>query len=118
MPQIISGKEGEEIAIALLKSKGYRILAVNWRFKHLEIDIISQIKDVLVFVEVKSRGSDVFGTPESFVNKAKQQKLIRAAHEYIKQNDIQLECRFDIVAVTVSGNKTEHIEQAFYPAMK
>ena len=111
---IETGKNGEEQAIVFLKKAGYQVLASNWRFKHLEVDIIAQDKKELVIIEVKTRQNDVFGTPESFVNKDKQRKLIKAAHEYIMQNNIDLEVRFDIVSVVTSTNKVYHIKNAFY----
>jgi putative endonuclease len=66
------GIEGEEIARKHLLKKGYEILDINWRFKKLEIDIISKQADTIVFVEVKTRSNDVFGDPEVFVTKKKQ----------------------------------------------
>ncbi len=112
------GKNGEEQAVSFLKNLGYQILALNWRFKHLEVDIIAQDGKELVIAEVKTRASDFFGTPESFVNKDKQSKLIRAAHEYIIQNNLDLEVRFDIVSVTTSTKKVHHIKNAFYVGLK
>jgi len=112
------GKNGEEQAAEFLKTLGYQVLALNWRVKHLEVDIIAQDGKELVIAEVKTRASDFFGTPESFVNKEKQRKLIRAAHEYIIQNNIDLEVRFDIVSVTTSTKKVHHIKNAFYVSLK
>src|ERR1700758_2766015 len=94
-----TGKTGEEQAAAFLKEMGYTVLDTNWRYKHLEIDIIARDKKELVIAEVKTRANDVFGTPESFVTKDKQLKLIKAAHEYIIQNNIELDVRFDIISV-------------------
>jgi putative endonuclease len=118
MPKTIeTGKQGEEQAAAFLKQAGYTILELNWRYKHLEIDIIAQQGNELIIVEVKTRQSDTFGAPESFVTKDKQQKLIKAAHEYIIQNNLELDCRFDIVSVITSTNKVYHIENAFYAGL-
>jgi putative endonuclease len=108
------GKDGEEQAVEFLKKSGYLVLACNWRFKHLEVDIVAQDNKELVIVEVKTRQSDVFGTPESFVTKDKQRKLMKAAHEYIMQNNLDLEVRFDIVSVITSTKKVYHIKNAFY----
>jgi len=115
---IETGKNGEEQAAAFLKTQGYQILALNWRVKHLEVDIIAQDANELVMVEVKTRASDLFGSPESFVTKEKQRKLIKAAHEYILQHHLDLEVRFDIVSVITSGNKVHHIKNAFYPGLR
>src|SRR3989442_652964 len=78
-----AGQKGEEQAIGYLRGIGYRILHVNWRYKKLEIDIIAQNDEFLVIVEVKTRKNAVFGEPETFVTKLKQQKIIRATHHYI-----------------------------------
>jgi len=111
------GKNGEEQAVAFLKNAGYTILHKNWRFKHLEIDIIAQHGNEIIIVEVKTRATDFFGTPESFVNKDKQRKLLKAAHGYIVTHNIDSEVRFDIVAVVTSNNKVYHIENAFYAGL-
>ena len=118
MPKTIeTGKAGEEQAAAFLKEAGYTILALNWRYKHLEVDIIAQKGNELIIAEVKTRATDVFGTPESFVTKDKQRKLIKAAHEYIMQQNIDLEVRFDIISVITSTNKVQHIPNAFYAGL-
>ena len=114
---IETGKNGEEQAVAFLKNAGYTILHQNWRFKHLEIDIVAQHNNELIIVEVKTRASDFFGTPESFVNKEKQRKLLKAAHGYIVTHNIDAEVRFDIVAVVTTSNKVYHIENAFYAGL-
>ncbi|MDP1803020.1 MAG: YraN family protein [Bacteroidota bacterium] len=114
------GIEGEKIAKKHLLDKGYAILQQNWRFKKLEVDIIASYKNLIVFVEVKSRSTSDFGEPELFVTKKKQGFLVSAAHEYLVSNDIELECRFDIVSVLQNNNKisVKHLEGAFYPSIK
>jgi putative endonuclease len=113
------GNLGEEIAISYLLKHGYEILDKNWRFKHLEVDIIARINGVLVIVEVKLRASNAFGAPEEFVTKAKQKKVIKAAHYYIIENNIQSETRFDIISIIQNANQleVEHIPAAFYPGL-
>ena len=84
MPQTFqTGQKGEQQATAFLKELGYEILHINWRHKHLEIDIIAKNNDFLVIVEVKTRKNADFGAPETFVTKAKQRKIIRAANEFV-----------------------------------
>ncbi len=111
------GRLGEEFALHLLVSKGFKILATNWRFRKDEVDIIAKDDSFLVIVEVKTRSTNYFGEPYTAVNKKKQGFLIRAANAYIEKNNIDLECRFDIVSVVFAENKhqIEHIEDAFYP---
>ena len=111
------GKNGEEQAAEFLEKLGYQILALNWRVKHLEVDIVAQDGKELVIVEVKTRATDFFGTPESFVDKDKQRKLIKAAHEYIFQYNVDLEVRFDIISVITSTKKVYHIKNAFYAGL-
>ena len=86
----------------------------------LEIDIIAQIKDILVFVEVKTRLNEEHGDPEDAVTLKKQRFLIRAANYYILEKDLNLESRFDIITVLTENNKTivKHLPAAFYPIVK
>lgn len=113
------GKQGEEIARQYLSDKGYKILQCNWRFGSDEIDIIAQKNDMLVIVEVKTRQTNFFGEPEEAVTKSKQKFLIRATDMYIKQRNIDMETRFDIVSVVISYGQVmiNHIEDAFYPTL-
>lgn len=112
-----TGNKGEELAVTYLTNKGYSIKETNWRFKNLEADIIATINNTLVIAEVKTRRSNYFGEPETFVNRQKQKNLIKAAHEYIQRYTIDLEVRFDIISVILTENETKinHIEDAFYP---
>ena len=111
------GIEGEEIACALLRDKGYHIAERNWRYGKLELDIIAKKKDTLVVVEVKTRTSDYHGDPEDFVSRSKQKHIIKATNEYILQKDLNLETRFDVIAIIMNGKDTtvKHLENAFYP---
>ena len=116
----ILGVEGEKIAKKQLLEKGYIILQENWRYKKYEVDLIASFKDLLVIVEVKTRSSAEFGDPELFVTKQKQRFLIAAANEYLVSNNIDLECRFDIISVLQLNNtfSVKHLEGAFYPSLK
>lgn len=114
----LTGKKGEEMATDYLLQKGYTVLETNWRFLNLEADIIAKIGKTLVIVEVKTRKSNYFGEPESFVNKQKQKNLIKAANAYIERNELDLEVRFDIVSVVLNDEAAiKHIEDAFYPLL-
>ncbi len=110
------GKLGEELAIEFLQKKGYSILETNWTFQKAEIDIIAQKDNILAVVEVKTRSSVDFGLPQDFVNPKKMQLLVKAANEYVVQNDLDVEVRFDIIAIHKEKQKfnIEHIEEAFY----
>jgi putative endonuclease len=115
----IQGLEGEKTARKYLLDQGFQILERNWRFKKYEVDIICKKDETMVFVEVKTRKSNTFGEPEMFVSKQKQRFLIAAAHQYLTQYNIELESRFDIIAIiSLNNNQTvKHLEGAFYPGL-
>lgn len=113
------GQKGEELARLHLKKKGYDIVKTNWHFGKDEIDIIARHDDTLVFVEVKTRRSSDFGSPETFVTKKKQSFMVRAANSYFDRYKIDLEGRFDVISVVLSPTqcRINHIERAFYPTL-
>ena len=114
----VKGKEGENLATEYLMQKGYRIMQRNVTFKKNEIDIIAIDKNEIVFVEVKERATDMFGSPYEKVNKKKQELIIKVADNYIIRNNINLEARFDIVSIVNIDSeepKIEHIINAFSP---
>jgi putative endonuclease len=113
------GKAGEELAVAELKKMGYEILYTNWRFGNDEVDIIAKESDMIVFAEVKTRQTNFFGEPETFVNKKKQLFLIRAANKYAEKFDIYNEFRFDIVSVLFNSKQQDVkvIKDAFQAGM-
>ena len=115
-----TGDWGEEQAVNYLKNQNYIILETNWRFKKLEVDIIAQTGNYIVFVEVKTRGSDEFGEPETFVSLKKQRFIVEAANNYIISNNISLEARFDIVSILFNNKRfvINHLPDAFYPMVK
>lgn len=110
------GKLGEDLSVDFLQKKGYTILETNWVFQKAEIDIIAQIENTLVIVEVKTRSSIDFGSPQDFVKPSKIQLLVKATNQYVISNDLDLEIRFDIIAISKKGKKfeIEHLENAFY----
>ncbi len=109
------GKKGEELAVNHLLQKGYKILETNWRYLKAEIDIIAQKENILAIVEVKTRSTDVISAPEDAVNQKKIKLLVSAANEYVIQNDLDVEVRFDIIAILIKGNvySITHAEEAF-----
>jgi putative endonuclease len=70
-----------------------------------------------VIAEVKTRKTNYFGEPESFVTRQKQKNLIKAANEYILLNTLDLDVRFDIVSVVMNSSTVNHIEDAFSPLL-
>lgn len=110
------GKKGEEEAVIYLEKKGYDIIETNYTFQKAEIDIIAKLGNILAIVEVKTRSSLDFGLPQDFVKPKKIQLLVKAVNEYVIANDLDVEVRFDIIAIHQNGNTAdiEHIEDAFY----
>lgn len=113
------GKSGEQLAVDLLKQKGYTILETNWRSGKFEIDIIAQTDKQLIIAEVKTRTSNFLMEPEAAVTKDKRRMLIRAADIYVQRNNIELEVRFDIISIVIAKEqfRINHIEDAFYPTL-
>lgn len=109
------GKKGEQLAVAFLLDKGYTIVERNYRFQKAEIDVIAQKETVLVVAEVKTRSTNYFGNPEEFVNPKKIKLLTMAIDDYVVKNNLDVEVRFDIIALVKQNNKfvIEHIEDAF-----
>ncbi len=95
-----TGRLGEELARDFLKKRGFRILENNYRCPEGEIDIIAHHKDCLVFVEVRTKTSREFGSPEESITKAKKRRMIATAQHYRQSHDKTLPlCRIDFVAV-------------------
>ncbi len=110
------GKIGEELSVEYLQKNGYDILQTNYVFQKAEIDIIAKKDNILAIVEVKTRSSLDFGLPQDFVKPKKIQLLVKAVNEYVISNDLDVEVRFDIIAVHRDGKKfnIEHLENAFF----
>jgi putative endonuclease len=110
------GKLGEELAVEFLRKEGYEILETNWTFQKAEIDIIAQKENILAVVEVKTRSSLEFGLPQDFVKPKKIQLLVKAINEYVVSKDLDIEVRFDIIAVHKEDKSyaIEHLKDAFY----
>lgn len=110
------GKKGEQLAVDFLLENGYEIIARNYIFQKAEIDIIAKHNDMMICVEVKTRNSDFFGDPQDFVTKGKIKNLVKAMDAFIIDNEIELESRFDIVAVLLNKKiqQLTHYENAFY----
>lgn len=113
------GKISEDRAVAYLMAQGYTIRDRNWKFGHKEIDIIAQKNNDLVIVEVKARKNDLYGDAIDAVTNKKIYRIIQAANAYVQYHRINLNVRFDIIAITGEpGRQTiEHIEDAFHPTL-
>ncbi len=112
-----TGRAGEDAAAAFLLARGYRIIVRNYRRRFGEIDIIAEDGAVLVFVEVKSRQSNRFGSPFEAVDRRKQRQISRVALDYItRYGKENRPARFDVVAVELTAGvppRIEMIQDAF-----
>lgn len=110
------GKKGEQLGVDLLLKKGYDIVERNYRFDKAEVDIIAKIENTLAIVEVKTRSTIDFGNPQDFVKPKQIQRLVKAVDEYINVNGLDVEVRFDVIAIVKNGKnfEIEHLEDAFY----
>ena len=115
---------GETEAAKMLEAKGFKIIERNWRMGHLEVDLIAESKNEIVFAEVKARTS-TFGDrmPEEYVDEDKKRRMTAAANAYIKYRKIEKLPRFDIIGILVNPNTSEiiyrgHLENAFQPRVR
>ena len=112
-----TGLLGEKLAQDFLKKQGFNIIGTNYRCPEGEVDIIASHNDCLVFVEVRTKTSFVFGSPEESVTRAKKRRLINIAHHYRQNHDNLPELwRIDFVAVELdrkaNPTRIELIENA------
>ncbi len=110
------GKKGEQMAVDFLINKGYDIIERNYRFDKAEVDIIAQKQNTLAIIEVKARSTADFGDPQDFVKPKQIKNLVKAVDEYVTVNDLDVEVRFDIIAIVREGKtfNIEHLKDAFY----
>ena len=110
---------GESLAAEYLRKKHYKLVAMNYRCRSGEIDLIVSNCKYLVFVEVKLRKSDKFAKAHEFVDFRKQERLRTTAELYLSQNPTDLQPRFDIVEIYAAEGidtvrpRIYHMEDAF-----
>ena len=105
-PRSRIGRSAEIAAAAELGRRGYRIIASNYRCRYGEIDLIANEGDSLVFVEVRCKRNNGFGTPAESITPAKQKKLIITAQHYLSESGSEdVACRFDVVEVVPVDGK-------------
>ena len=113
------GQWGEELAERFLIDEGYFVRHRDWHFGHRDIDLVATDKDgTLVFVEVKTRRSTDFSTPEESVDQKKIYNLAAAAAAYIKTFQVDVPVRFDVITIVGDGvyeAKITHYPNAFLP---
>ena len=116
-----TGTIGEELACRYLESLGYTIHERNWRYGHKEVDIIAQWGPTLVIAEVKTRSSGSYLKARESVTREKERFLIQATDHYVRLHHLELEVRYDIIALDIASDRTytiEHIPNAFYPNLR
>jgi putative endonuclease len=114
------GQKGEELAVDYLKKAGFNILFRNWKWGKHEIDIIAGKKELIVFVEVKTRTHGFSENPLLAITREKQRSIILAADGYLQKTRTDKESRFDVITIINKGEDFEidHIEGAFYPTLR
>lgn len=109
------GKKGEDLAAEYLMLKEYEILERNYRFQKAEIDIIARRHNTLIAAEIKTRSTPDFGNPQDFVKPRQIKQMLKAMNHYIEEQELDLDVRFDIIAIirNKAGTRIEHIQDAF-----
>ena len=116
------GKWGEDYAVRYLRGLGYEILSRDWRVGHRDLDIVARTPDnaTVVFVEVKTRTSDVVTKPGDAVDLRKIRNIGYAANAYVKERNIVDELRFDVITIVGDSDdnaQLEHVVDAFNPCL-
>ena len=118
MARVSRGAAGEVMAARYLRKKGYTLIAANYRTRFGEIDIIAADKKYIAFVEVKLRSGAAIYTPEEAVTPLKQQKIVKAAMQYLQLHPSDLQPRFDVIAIVADDRdpmkacSLEHLKAA------
>lgn len=106
------GDDAEVLAINYLQQQGLTLIDRNYHSRRGEIDIIMEDSGTLIFIEVKYRQSEQFGSAAEMVTPQKQQKIITTALHYLQQHKLDRPCRFDVVTITPKSG-TQWIKGAF-----
>ena len=100
------GRKGEREAYRFLRKQGYRIVARNFSSFSGEIDLVGWDRDILCFVEVKTRTTEEHGRPEAAVNAFKQRQILNTARDFLRQANLHpVNIRFDIVSIRYSEER-------------
>ena len=115
MSRAATGRRGESIVAALLEERGFSILERNARVGRLELDIVAKRNATLVFVEVRTRTSDLYGGGEETIDRAKQARIRRAAAGWLEENPAHRGCkmRFDAAGVLLKRGEDPVVD--YYP---
>ena len=99
------GRRGEELARRRLSDLGYQIIEANYRASSGEIDLVAERDGAIVFVEVRTKATSAFGSPEDSIDREKQAHMVAAAQEYLQAHDAEhRDWRIDVVAIELARN--------------
>jgi putative endonuclease len=102
------GESAEDLACRELRRRGYEILARRYRSRYGEIDLVARDGGAIVFVEVRARSGDRFGTPAESVTPIKQRRIAAMAVDYLSRHRLTASaCRFDVVSVRWEGSRPQ-----------
>ena len=110
-----TGKIGENIAVSYLEKIGYKIIDRNFECRQGEIDIVALDNDIIVFIEVKTRASALYGLPKEAVNQTKKKHIYSSAEYYVFTHNLENEpIRIDVIEIYKKQGiyKVHHIKQA------
>ena len=115
-PQAALGRKGEDLAHRYLRSCGYTVIARNYKpGADSEIDIVARDGGTLVFVEVKSRATADFGSPDRAIDKEKEKHIVRAARSFVaRSGDSWNNVRFDTISVIFTPPSISHYKDVFF----
>ena len=103
-----TGFAGEKLAVEWLSKQGFKIREANWRYRHLEVDLIAEKGDTLHFIEVKTRRNTKFGNPEESINRQKMRNLKDAAEQYMILKPGWKWIQFDVLAILLKADGIEY----------
>jgi len=104
------GNRGENIASVFLTDNGYKVIDQNWKTRWCEIDLIAKKNNIVYFVEVKYRKSDVFGDGFSYITPKKLQQMRFAAEFWIHKNSYNGECNLSAISIDNQGSQITFLE--------
>ena len=115
-----TGRRGEDLALAWLERRGFRLLDRNWRSGHKELDLVVESAERVHVVEVKTLTPPLQVQPYEKVDAGKQMRLVTAARHYISCRKIRKEVQFDVVSVILDGDRpqVQYIPEAFFPILR
>ncbi|MBV8068319.1 MAG: YraN family protein [Acidobacteriaceae bacterium] len=116
-PDAALGRRGEDVAHRYLQRAGFTVIARNYRpGADSEIDIVARQGEITVFVEVKSRTSAEFGSPDRAIDQEKRKHILRAAQSFMTRAGIDWnQVRFDVISVVFSDPpEIDHLQDAFF----